>query len=333
LIRGGRVVYLHSFGARNVTAATSLDPDTVMYGASLTKAVFATMVMQLVDEKRLDLDRSIGDYLPKPLPAYPRYADLAGDPRWWRLTFRMLLSHTTGFANFRWLEPDKRLRFHRDPGARYGYSGEGMQLAQFVLEQGLGLDVGAEIQRRIFDRFGMGRSSMAWREASADNAADFHLRDGTIVPHRHRGKADVAGSLDTSLRDWSGFLAGVSRGEGLSRAGFAEMTRASIAIDSPTQFPTLSDQRTDANRAIKLGYGIGWGVFETPYGPAFFKEGHDDGTGHYALCIEPKRDCILLLSNSDRGEGIFKPLVEALIGDVGLPWRWEGYAPFDAAAP
>ena len=40
---------------------------------------------------------------------------------------------------------------------------KGMILLQFVLERGLGLDVGAEMQRRVFDRFGMRNTSMIWR--------------------------------------------------------------------------------------------------------------------------------------------------------------------------
>ena len=107
------------------------------------------------------------------------------------------------------------------------------------------------------------------------------------------------------------------------------MLRRQVDIDTSPQFPTLTAQKTDDNRAIRLGYGLGWGVFDTPFGRAFFKEGHDDGTANYALCVEKRQACILLLSNSDRAESIFKPLVEALMGDVRLPWRWEGYIPYD----
>jgi CubicO group peptidase (beta-lactamase class C family) len=91
LIRDGRVVFLRSYGKRDVARELPLTPDTVMYGASLTKATFAWFVMQLVDEHRVDLDRPIATYLSKPLTDYPDYADLADDPRWRALTFRILL--------------------------------------------------------------------------------------------------------------------------------------------------------------------------------------------------------------------------------------------------
>ena len=327
LIQDGRVEFAKTYGDRSLEPKLPLQIDTVMYGASLTKATFAWFVMQLVDEKKIALDRPIGEYLPKPLPDYPRYRDLAEDPRWKQLTFRILLSHTTGFTNFRAFEPDKKLRFHRDPGTRYGYSGEGIMLAQFVLEEGLKLDVGREMQRRIFDRFGMTRSSMTWRHDFANNFAQGYNEEGALIPHDQRESVRAAGSLDTSLHDWSRFLAAVVRGEGLSRQSKAEMIRLQIEIDSERQFPTITEARTERWKSIHLGYGLGWGVFDTPYGHAFFKEGHDDGTANYALCIEEKRACILLLSNSTRAEAIFVSLVHRLLGAVPIPAEWEGYGP------
>ncbi len=326
-IRDGRVTFAKSYGLRSVKPERPLTNDTVMYGASLTKATFAWFVMQLVDEKKLELDRPIAAYLPKPLPEYPRYADLAGDARWKKLTFRILLNHTTGFANFRGLEPDKKLRFHREPGTRYGYSGEGLLLAQFVIEEGLKLDVGREMQQRIFDRFGMMRTAMTWRADFADDFAENYTADGTKYPHRRWEQAGAAGSMDTSLHDWSRFLAAVARGEGLTRKSRAEMVRRTVAIDSEKQFPTLAEARTDRWKSIGLGYAVGWGGFDTPFGQAFFKEGHDDGTANYALCIDQRRDCILMLSNSVRAEGIFVVLVQQLFGDVPIPAEWEGYVP------
>ena len=327
LIDDGRVVFARTYGKRSQERELPLQTDTVMYGASLTKATFAYLVMQLVDERKIALDASIGTYLARPLPEYGRYADLAGDVRWRKLTFRILLNHTTGFANFRQLEPDQKLRFHWDPGTRYAYSGEGLLLAQFVLEEGLKLDVGKEMQARIFDRFGMMRTSMTWRDDFASNFADGYTDSGELQQHSRRRNARVAGSMDTSLGDWASFLAVVARGEGLSLQARAEMIRRSIEIDSAKQFPTLDQPRTDRWKSIGLGYAVGWGVFDTPFGQAFFKEGHDDGTANYAVCVAARRDCILLMSNSTRAEAIFVSLVHKLLGELPIPAEWEGYGP------
>src|SRR6185295_10571185 len=164
-------------GIRNAAGAP-LEKNTIMYGASLTKAAFAYMVMQLVEQGVIDLDTSIANYLPKPLPDYPteeKYAawqGLKGDERWRKLTPRILLTHSSGFHNFAFLEDDGKLRFHFDPGKRYAYSGEGLILLQFVLEKGLGLEVGREMQTRVFDPIGMHNTSMTWRPDFAKNLAD-----------------------------------------------------------------------------------------------------------------------------------------------------------------
>jgi CubicO group peptidase (beta-lactamase class C family) len=99
IFHDGRIAYLHAYGLRDTEKGAPLTPDSVMTSASLSKAAFATMVMRLTQEHLLDLDKPIDQYLPKPLPSYPHYADLAGDERYKKLTLRILLSHTSGFPN------------------------------------------------------------------------------------------------------------------------------------------------------------------------------------------------------------------------------------------
>jgi CubicO group peptidase (beta-lactamase class C family) len=108
------------------------------------------------------------------------------------------------------------------------------------------------------------------------------------------------------------------------------MLRPQIAILSQTQFPTLRQNLTDENHPIHLSYGLGWGLFTTPYGKAFFKEGHDDGWENHVVCFPEKKIAILLLSNSSNADSIFKELFKTLAGDRWTPWRWEGYTPYDA---
>src|SRR6185295_3524731 len=201
VINDGKVVFVRTWGRRNVEKNLPLQTDTIMYGASLTKFVFAYTVMQLVDEGKVDLDRSVADYLPKPLPEYPFYENLTDDPRWKKLTPRILLNHASGLANFAFLEPDQKMRLHFEPGSRYAYSGEGIMLLQFVLETGLGLNVGDEIQRRVFDRFAMTRTGMMWRPDFAANLADGYGMDGSFEAHDERSKPRAAGSMDTTIDD------------------------------------------------------------------------------------------------------------------------------------
>jgi CubicO group peptidase (beta-lactamase class C family) len=323
LIDRGRPVYVKAYGLRNVAEAKPLQTETIMYGASLTKLAFAYLVMQLVDEQVLDLDKPIAAYLPKPLPEYPKYAELASDARWKTLTPRMLLDHTAGFPNFRFINADGKLDFKFDPGTRYAYSGEGINLLQFVLESGLSLDVAKEMQKRVFDRFGMTRTSMTWRDDFAGNLADGYAEDGKVEGHHPRGSVRAAGSMDTTIGDYAAFLSGLVRGEGLSPASRKEMVRAQIAITAAHQFPTLEKAVDPSLRQVGLASGLGAIVFHGPYGPAFYKGGHDDWTDNLAICVEARRRCIVLLSNSVHAERIYPRLVDEVFGDSGLPWRWE----------
>ena len=331
VIDNGAVSMVRAYGDRNA-AGDPLTPDTIMYGASLTKAAFAFMVMQLVEEGVLDLDVTIDHYLPRALPdytdpsvedAYARWSDLAGDERWRLLTPRMLLNHASGFANFGFLEPDGKLRFHFDPGSRYSYSGDGIILLQFVLEQGLGLDVGREMQRRVFEPFGMTRSSMIWRPDFATNLADGWALDGGTEPHDERSAVRAAGSLDTTITDFARFAAAYVRGDGLSAKGRAQLTRPQLVIKSAHEFPVLQPDAPPEQRFSKLAAGLGVITFDGPQGPGFEKGGHNDTTGNKWVCLEARRSCVVLLSNDVRAEAAYPHLATFILGETGAAWAWE----------
>lgn len=330
VIDRGRIVHVKSYGLRNASG-DPLETDTIMYGASLTKAVFAFTVMQLVDEGVIDLDRTIDQYLPRPLPAYAeqevedryaRWSDLAGDERWKKLTPRILLTHSPGFANFGFLEPDGKLRFHFDPGARYAYSGDGFILLQFVLERGLGLDLGKEMQRRVFDRFGMRDTSMIWRPDFRRNLADGWDMQGKVEPHDERSAVRAAGSMDTTIADFARFAAAFARGEGLSRTSRAEITRPQLAITTRTQFPTLQAELPPGERRPDLAAGLGVISFSGPQGRGFEKGGHNDTTGNSWVCVEARRACVVLLANDVRAEAAFPAIVRFILGETGVPYDW-----------
>lgn len=328
VIDDGKVVQVHAAGKRNA-AGEPLQPDTIMYAASLTKAAFAYMVLQLVDDGIVDLDRPIAAYLDRPLPEYPadkRYApwpDLKDDPRWQQITPRMLLSHRSGFSNFAFLEPEGKLRLHFDPGTRYAYSGEGLILLQFVLEQGVGLDVGREMQRRVFDRLGMTRTSMTWRADFAGNLADGWTQDGSTGPHDERSRVRAAGSMDTTITDIARLAAALVSGEGLSPASRRELVRAQWPITTASQFPTLQDELPPAKRRADLAAGLGVVVFDGPQGHGFYKGGHDDAVGNTMVCLARGQRCVVMLGNDVRAEAAFPALVRYVLGDTGAPWTWE----------
>ncbi len=329
IIENGKVKLVKSWGKRNAQAEP-LTTDTVMYGASLTKAVFAYTVMQLVEEGKLELDTPIARYLPKPLPEYAdeeeKYAgwhNLAGDDRWRKLTPRILLTHSSGFSNFGFLEPDGKLRFHFEPGARYAYSGDGLILLQFVIERGLRLDLGKEMQRRVFDRFGMKMTSMIWRADFATNLADGWKADGSVEPHDERSKTRAAGSMDTTIADFAKFAAAYVRGDSLSQSSRRALTVAQLPITTASQFPSLQPELAPDARPKNLAAGLGVITFSGPKGRGFFKGGHNDSTGNMWVCVERRKTCVVILSNDVRAEPMFPAITKLVLGETGMPWAWE----------
>jgi len=336
VIDHGKVTHVNAYGIRNAKG-DPLTTDTVMYGASLTKTVFAYTVMQLVDQGKLKLDTPLKEDLDKPLPGYGPdpvfpdkygpYKDLADDPRWQRITPRMCLTHSTGFSNFWFIEPDQKLHIHFDPGTRFSYSGEGLILLQFVIEhgrttQGLGLDVG-DLTKANFDRLGMTRTSLVWRNGQDPNVADGWNDQGQPQPHEKRSKVRAAGSMNTTISDLSKFTAALVTGDGLSAASRAEITKPSLHITTAGQFPLFQPDLPLSAQRKDLAAGLGVVVFDGPQGHGFFKGGHDGQTANTLVCIEKSQRCVLILSNDVRSEAGFADVVSFILGDTGVPYDWE----------
>jgi CubicO group peptidase (beta-lactamase class C family) len=239
----------------------------------------------------------------------------------------MCLTHSTGFSNFWFIEPDNKLHIHFEPGTRFSYSGEGFILLQFVIEhgrnaQGLGLDVG-DLTKADFDRLGMTRTSLVWQNPPEANVADGWNDQGQPQPHEKRSKVRVAGSMNTTISDLSKFAAALVRGDGLSAASRAAMSNPSLHIATAHLFPLfqpdlpLSEQRKD------LYSGLGVTVFDGPQGRGFYKGGHDGQTANTLVCIESGQRCVVILSNDVRSEAGFADLVRLILGDTGVPYDWE----------
>ncbi len=333
LFNDGKIAYLKAYGVRDKEKNLPLTADSVMSGASFTKAAFACLVLQLADKGTLDLDKPVYQYLPKPLPDYPNYADLANDPRYKRITARMLLSHTSGFPNWRAFEDDRKLKIHFEPGSRYAYSGEGIDLLQLVVEAITKQPLEELMQEHVFQPFGMARTSMVWQDRFENDYANGYDEYGRSLGPQKRLKADAAGSLLTTPRDFANFMLAVMAGKGLSNEMREQMLSPQIQIFSKHEFPSLANEITGENKPIRLSYGLGWGLYWTPYGEAFFKEGHDDSWRNYTVCFDKQGTGILIMTNSGNGEGIYKALLENLLKNTFTPIVWEGFTPYDQLPP
>lgn len=329
IFNDGKIVYLKAYGERDRALHLPLRTDTIMSAASFSKVAFAYMVMQLVEEGRIDLDKPVYHYLWRPLPRFPGYRDLAGDDRYKKITARMLLDHTSGFPNWRWLTDDRKLSINFEPGSRFAYSGEGIALLQLVVENVTGQPLEKLMQERVFRPLGMTRTSMVWRlKYELNCASGYDEQERPLGPQR-RWTADAAGSMKTTPQDFALFVQGVASGAGLGAKGRDLMLSRQVQISSVHEFPTLSTETTNANQQIRLSYGLGWGLYWTPYGKVFFKEGHDDGWRNYTAYFQDAGMGMMIMTNSSNGEGIYKELLETLQRNTFTPIEWEGFTPYN----
>ncbi len=331
VLDNGKLVWSRAFGQRSVESRLGMDRETTLWAASITKGVFATYVMQLVERGEFQLDVPVARQLAKPLNEYEAYRESASeivkDERWPRVTPRMLLAHTSGLMNFAFVEPDKKMRLHFEPGTKYQYSGEGINLVQLVVEEKKGQKLDKLMQEAIFDPLGMSQTGMIYREQSGANAADRYNAEGKFISQTRRFPARAAGSMTTSAEDLARFFAALLENRIIKPETRKEMLRPFIQVRSLHQFPLEANEPEGTEGpAVGLAYGMGWGLLtKTRFGPAFFKEGHGDGAQNYAICFEKRKACMILLTNSDNGEQAFRPLLEQIFGNTVTPWEWEGY--------
>jgi CubicO group peptidase (beta-lactamase class C family) len=335
ILNDGQIIYRRSFGYKDVDAGTEVDEphpndeETVFAAASFSKTAFAYLVVLLAEEGIIDLDRPLHEYLSKPLPEYPAYADLEGDDRHKQITARIVLSHSTGFPNWRFLTPDGKLSIMFPPGTRHSYSGEGIALLQMVVQEITGEDLEALAQERVFQPLGMGRSSYVWQEAFEDNHARPHDTYGRVRQLQKRFEPDAAGSMMTTAGDYAKLLGAILNAEGKRKASVDEILEPQIEIDSRQMSGPGVLEHTDRDRDIGLSWGLGWGLFDTEHGRAFFHTGHDLGWQNYTVTYADQGIGVVLMSNSDNFEAVAPQLVEAAIGDRHSPFEWLGYPPFD----
>ena len=135
--------------------------------------------------------------------------------------------------------------------------------------------------------------------------------------------------MTTSAEDLAGFAIALMNGKILGDASFRELLKPVVHIRSLHQFAQAANEpEGEEAKQVGLAYGLGWGLLtRTPYGPAFFKEGHGDGAQNYMVCFTRRKSCMILLTNSDNGELAFRPLMEELWANTVTPWEWEGYTP------
>ena len=336
IFNDNKVIYQKSFGYKDYEEKTKLNDSTNIYGASFSKAFFGVLVMKLVEDGVIDLDTPLQSYLPKKIYEYEPetkwhddFSALQNDSLYQKITARMCLNHTTGFANSRWFETDYQLRVNREPGSRFSYSGEGFIYLQVVLEKILGKNLEILAQELLFEPLKMRHTSYQWKPSFEANFAYGHTALGEKYEKDIDNEPRAGSTLETTSEDYSKFLEAVLQRKILSKQSWDEIFRPQIRIRSIKQFGPLALKDAPLNDHIQLSYGLGWGVLQSPYGVGVFKEGHGNGFQHYSILFPEANKGIMMMTNSDNGESIFKELLDIAMKDIYTPTEWENYIPYN----
>ena len=129
--------------------------------------------------------------------------------------------------------------------------------------------------------------------------------------------------MNTTISDLSKFAAALVRGDGLSAASRAEITKPGLHITTASLFPLFLPDLPVGQQRKDLYSSLGVTVFDGPQGHGFDKGGYDGQTVNTMVCIEASQRCVVILSNDVRAEAGFVELVRFILGDTGVPYDWE----------
>ncbi|HVI73118.1 MAG TPA: serine hydrolase domain-containing protein, partial [Pyrinomonadaceae bacterium] len=259
VIQDSKVIWTRGFGVTNAETKARVNDNTVFEAASLTKPVFAYAVLKLVDNGKLDLDTPLVKYLPG------RY-DVGDDPRLDQMTARHVLSHTTGFPNWR-QRGDKILKMYFSPGNRFSYSGEGFVYLSKVVEQITGESQQAFIKRTVFDPLDMKSTDLVWRSDYESLKTFTHDWVGGVSGRGKPDQANAAASLQTTANDYAKFVIAMLNGVGLKPATARLMLTPQVSV---TLGGAFNLNAPDAKPSPNVSWGLGWGLEKTQDGTAFW---------------------------------------------------------------
>lgn len=292
VIEGGRLKHIQVFG--NLATGVSAPYNTLFNVASLTKPVTALVALKLVSAGKWNLDEPLYHYWTDP--------DVADDPRSKKLSTRMILSHQSGFPNWRWMNADKKLGFQFDPGTGYQYSGEGFEYLRKALEHKFKKSLQQLAGELIFTPLRMSDTRYVW-DAQVDTARLAHAYDKDGKPYEtvKRQTPNAADDLLTTIEDYGNFLLSVMNSEGLSQTVFHDMISPQVASSRGKHF------------------GLGFEIYDLGQGDyALSHGGSDEGVQTIVFLFPKTKQGLLIFTNSDTGVQVYETLLKHYLGHKGI---------------
>ncbi len=292
IIKDGKLKAVNVYGELEKGRPAPL--NTIWNVASLTKPVTAMVALKLVSMGKWNLDEPLYKYWIDP--------DLINDPRHKKLTSRIVLSHQTGFPNWRWNNPTKKLAFDVDPGTKYGYSGEGFEYLRRALEKKFQKTLAQLAKELVFTPLGMNDTRFFW-DASMDEKrfAMGHDPAGKVYKINKNKYANAADDLLTTVEDYGKFLVAVLEGKGLSPQVFKEMSEHQVTVKEDKYF------------------GLGWEIYDN-LGDGEYTLSHggaDEGCQTLVFLLPKSKHGLIIFTNVDDGYKVYMPALVSFLKAQG----------------
>lgn len=344
VVEAGRVAWSRGFGVTHAERGTPVEDATLWEAASLSKPVFAYVVLQLVDRGELALDA--------PLVTYARPAYLGQSPWIERITVRDVLRHTTGLPNWRKDPASERLEPAVAPGTRIDYSGEAFVWLQLAVEAVTGESLDQTMHRLLFVPAGMRDSSYGWDAALAARSAYGHRAPDDAQPGMPaQGLREAWDAAQPVADQWRKPLSTWRYGDAeralpLARAnarqGVVNWPSDILANSAASLRCTVHDyarlmallvhatpvtwELKPATRAAMLSpqialpgrwteKGLGWNIEATRIGPVLYHSGSNAGIFKtFALGDATRQRAIVIMTNAANGNVLYRRIVRAATG-------------------
>jgi CubicO group peptidase (beta-lactamase class C family) len=311
IIKDAKLAWRRGFGVKVSGSKEPVDNDTMFEAASMSKPVFAYVVMKLVEKGVMNLDT--------PLTRYTSERFLKGDPRLELITARHALSHTSGFQD--WRSGKEPLKIHFTPGEKWLYSGEGYYYLQSVVTHLTGrvdlkdcarfeadlevcaTDIDTFIEANLFVPLGMHSSGYFQNDTFARRMAQPHDATGKPLESKKASRASMtryasAGALITTPTDYAKFLIEVidpspTDAFRLRKESYQEMLRPHVKLEG--QYPS--------------SWALGWQIFHNPNRDFIYHGGDNAGFHCGAIASVAGRCGYVVMTNGDDGPDVLKKLV------------------------
>lgn len=291
IINNGKLQEIKVFGElkKGVTAPY----NTIWNVASLTKPITAIVALKLVSSGKWNLDEPLYKYWIDP--------DIAKDPNTKLLTTRIILSHQTGFPNWRFMNESGKLDFKFKPGTKYQYSGEGLEYLRKALESKFHKTLDQLADELIFKPLKMNDSQFVWNDKiDLSRYAIGYDNKGNAYETTKNKTANAADDLLTIIGDYGTFLCSVMNSDGLNKNVFDDMTSHQV--------------ETKKNKYFGLGFEI-YDLGNNDY--ALSHSGADKGVQTIFLLLPKTKQGLVIFTNVDDGYKVYEKIVSHYLGEKG----------------